>query len=83
MLLMHPAPIPGVTLREDDHGQVQVLEAPPLAEVACALLGRRDLRYLAADEAGNLVIAGSVVYRPLRLRAHPTGEFMLICERVR
>lgn len=82
-MLETAAAVEGITLGQGDDGHVKVLDAPPLAEIACSLLGRRDLRYLATDEAGNLILADQVVYRPLRLRQHLSGEFMLICERVR
>lgn len=82
-MLETAAPISGVTLGEHDDGRIEVLDAPPVAEITCALLGRRNLHYLAIDEAGNLIVADTVVYRPLRLRQHLTGEFMLVCERVR
>ena len=72
---------PGVNLA-DDNGRWRVLDAPPVAEFACALLARPPPD-LAVDEAGYVVVADTVAYRPLRLRQHLSGQLMLICERVR
>jgi hypothetical protein len=72
----------GVTLREHDDGHVEILDAPPVAEFAPDLLSRMT-HWMSVDEAGYLVLAGQAVYRPVRLRAHLSGQLLLVCQRVR
>jgi hypothetical protein len=72
----------GVTLREHDDGHLEVLDAPPVAEFACSLLARPSPA-IGVDEAGYLVLAGEVVYRPVGLRSHLSGQLLVVCERIR
>jgi hypothetical protein len=74
-------PVPPARVRQHDDGHVEILEAPPQAEFALELLADRRLPIF-VDEAGNLSLAGQVVYRPLRFRQDLAGHVTLICQRV-
>jgi len=74
-------PIPPVVVRQHDDGTVEVLEAPQVAEFSLEILADRR-RPVFIDEAGNLSLAGQVVYRPLRFRQDLAGRVTLICQRV-
>jgi hypothetical protein len=68
-----------IVLRRDDDGSVRVLEAPQLAEIRAELLGDQKFCPMELDDAGHLVIAGQVAYRPVRFSDRGTR---VICERV-
>ena len=72
----------GVTVREHDDGRLEVLDAPPVASFTASLLARPECG-LTVDEAGLLVVAGQVTYRPVAFAAHLSGQLLVVCERVR
>jgi hypothetical protein len=74
-------PIPAAVIRQHDDGHIEVLEAPQVAEFSLELLADRR-QPVFVDEAGNLSLAGQVVYRPLRFRQDLAGRVTLICQRV-
>src|SRR6266496_1881831 len=65
-------PVPPVVVRQHDDGHIEILEAPQVAEFSLEILADRR-RPVFVDEAGNLSLAGQVVYRPLRFRPGPAG----------
>jgi len=81
VMLEVTGPVPPARVRQYDDGRMEVLAAPQVAEFALELLADRRLPVF-VDEAGNLSVAGQVVYRPLRFRQDLAGHVTLICQRV-
>jgi hypothetical protein len=81
VMLEVTGPVPPARVRQHDNGRVDVLEAPQVAEFALELLTDRHLPIF-VDEAGNLSLAGQVVYRPLQFRQDLAGRVTRICQRV-
>ncbi len=74
-------PVPAAVIRQHDDGRVEVLDGPRLAEFSLEMLATPGLPVF-VDEAGNLSLAGQVIYRPVRFRQDLGGHITLICQRV-